>query len=453
METDNICTKIVGNDELVPFDDFDLGHLPEEWRHEELLELIKGAGKLVARVKVTSDSGEDLYSSGLVIKYGGSFAIQTNNKFIENVTMATGCEIEFSFDKEDRNDVIKCVGTGIVETSKMLDKTLVSFEPIPDFLNELNIMDDKYFLPDIETVNQDGVNENATSLIMMSQNKAYLFLPENEDVNKKADVKIRFCDGTVSDLTSNWITFEPIPDELKSNPHHEAYSSCKVLICTTTDGRTVGATTEFFSGHIVLKMLQPVTLEEAKNSVIYFYGDNDNEFLGTGLYFKKSILESARAINGLEINIPKADTSSEHELLARIFDSFWLLSFKPVPNPIQHDMSKRKRSCTLLENDQGGVVVIGHPSGKIKMAAAGKIVRSGVYHDKENGDIGFEVIFEAKTVKQDLVGSLVLCLQTGKIYHLKEVLSANSDEEADMCRAVLGIRLDQLFKVNKPKRD
>ncbi|KAK6183913.1 hypothetical protein SNE40_006483 [Patella caerulea] len=447
--------KIAGNDALVPFEDFDQGHLPEEWRHEELLELIKDAGKLVVRVKVTTESGEDLYSSGLVIKYGGSFAVQTNNKFITNVTMATGCEIEFSYDKEDRNDIIKCVGTGLVETSKLLDKTLVSFEPIPDFLNELNIMDNKYFLPDIETVNKDGVKETATSLIMtsLSQNKAYLFLPENEDVNKKADVKMRFCDGTVSDLTSNWITFEPIPDELKSNPHHDDYSTCKVLICTTVDGRTVGATTEFFSGQIVLEMPQPVTLEEAKNSAIYFYGDNDSEFLGTGLYFKKSILESARAINGLEINIPKADTTPENELLTQIFNSFWLLSFKPIPNPIQHDMSKRKNICKLVENVPGGVVVIGHPNGKRKVAVVGRIVRSGIYHDKENGDIGFEVIFEANSVKQDLVGALVLCLRTGKIYHLKEVLSANSDEEADTCRAVLGIRLDQLFKVNKPKRD
>ncbi|KAK6192138.1 hypothetical protein SNE40_003668 [Patella caerulea] len=412
-DVNTTCQKNPGHEGFIPFTDLSMEHLPEEWRIDKVLEFIKYRAKLVVRLVIIRPDQTKWYGTGYVSKFDGQYVISTNNHVIRNDKEAKRCLIEFNYDSEDRSNVIQCEGTGLLETSELLDKTLISFLPIPRMIQELDLVEDSLFMPDVMAVNQNGTQERSNALTMPYKvnDCPLLAIPHCFDLNKLTDITIPFFDGTRSELASNFIKFQPIPEILMAvNPAGEylAPTATVRMLDDNNQIRTATGTVEKISDQICICLPKPLTEQEAKKCQIQFADGSIST--GIGVYFKNTTLFTAN-IKGLDMDFKHMLNTGGFEALKLATTPFWMVPFKPPPKDVIDHLNLQDElsaHCPIKT-----VVIVGHPHGWRKMVTFGRDL--GINLDLTGGEYRCSVSYTGKTCPGSS-GSPVLYLRSFRCY-------------------------------------
>ncbi|KAK6190775.1 hypothetical protein SNE40_002566 [Patella caerulea] len=372
MEGEANCEKNPGHNGFIPFQDFSMDHLPLVWQEGRVYEYIRSFGERVVRLVVKCDNGSFRYGSGVVEKWEDKYVIATNNHVIENDSQAKRCLIEFNFNSDDRSDVIVCEGTGLLETSKTLDKTLITFLHIPKKIQEIYMVDESLFIPEVVTMDNDGQTYSYQSLTMpyTVNGLPILAMPLRFDLNKMKETSIEFYDGTVSKMASEIIKFEPVPSEIEPrNPNVKDIHPNISVRDINGQVKTMTGNIEYIEGEVFIKLPEAFTDEEAQQCTVTF--PNGSVSKGTGVHFLPTTLATAN-LQGLDINIGKLLTLGIPEIKRFANNPFWNLHFKPTPPGLENQLSIQGTYNTEERRQINTAIAIGHPHGGKKMVTIGR---------------------------------------------------------------------------------
>ncbi|XP_055956045.1 uncharacterized protein LOC130012343 [Patella vulgata] len=409
------CSKNPGHVGFIPFKDFAIDHLSQVWQEERIFEYIRNVGESVVRLIVTGDEGQRNYGSGLVEKWAGQYVIATNHHVIENEKQAKRCIIEFDFNSEDRSDVIVCEGTGLLETSEELDKTLITFQHVPKKIYDLNLVDETLFIPEVASIDENGQSHKYQALVMPNKvnDAGILIMPFTCELNKAKETMVHFHEGTISKLASDVMKFEPIPEELRVGLSNRNLDLKLTVVIADIKGKmkTMTGKIEFIEGEVFIKLPEALTDKEAQQCTVTFPDGSVSK--GTGVHFLPTTLTTAN-LQGLDINLDNLLATGIPAVHVLANKPFWSLAFKPIPRGLEEQLDIQKTNNTQNRRLVHTAIVIGHPHGGRKMVTIGKHLPLGTLECTERG-FRFSICYSCKTCRGSS-GSPVLYLRSCRWY-------------------------------------
>ncbi|KAK6190767.1 hypothetical protein SNE40_002561 [Patella caerulea] len=418
VEGEMDCSKNPGHVGFIPFKDFAIDHLSQIWQEERIFEYIRNIGERVVRLVVKCDDGQCNYGSGLVENWAGQYVIATNHHVIENEKQAKQCLIEFDFNSDDRSDVIVCEGTGLLETSEALDKTLITFQHVPKKIYDLNMVDETLFIPEVASTDENGQTHRYQALILPNKvnDAGILVMPLTCELNKARETMVHFHEGTISKLASDVMKFEPIPREPRlgvglSNQHIGDLKLTVAIADIKGKMKTLTGNIEFIEREVFIKLPEALTNEEAQRCTITFPDGSVSK--GTGVHFLPTTLATAN-LQGLDINLDNLLSTGIPAIHVLANKPFWSLAFKPIPRGLTEQLDIQKRNNTQERRLVHTAIVIGHPHGGRKMVTIGKHLPLGTLERTERG-FRFSIGYSCKTCRGSS-GSPVLYLRSCRWY-------------------------------------
>ncbi|ESO90720.1 hypothetical protein LOTGIDRAFT_233741 [Lottia gigantea] len=233
------CPKNPGHKKFLPYNEFKMHHLPPRYRSEKLYRYLKNVGDSVVRLTVTCEDGSKRFGSGVVWKYRGVLYIYTNNHVVETDFQAKNTVIDFYYDYKNCPDIQYSKGTSLVYTFSGMDKSMITFDPVPKGF-------DHFYMPDsgrcrgIIKVNVDGVEIECRGLTCVHKDKTCVVVrnkPEiswTDDLAKQATAYFREFDerdkiyATFSGVFESneemtFLEFDEVPDMIRDEMTKEEH--------------------------------------------------------------------------------------------------------------------------------------------------------------------------------------------------------------------------------------
>ncbi|KAK6166072.1 hypothetical protein SNE40_022849 [Patella caerulea] len=233
------CDKNPGHHNFIPYDEFELHHLPEHYRTEKLYRYLKDIGNSVVRLTVTCEDGSMRFGSGIVMKYRGKLYIYTNNHVVETDQQAKNCLVEFYYDGEE-SFPIQTRASGLMHTFADTDKSMLILQKIPSGFQHDFMPDSGRCRAVIKTKTNDGTETSVRGLACVHNNIFSIVLRQSSEISwteelvKEASIYFReFDDGEriyakcssilEADTDRVYLTLDPVPDMIKAELEKEQH--------------------------------------------------------------------------------------------------------------------------------------------------------------------------------------------------------------------------------------
>ncbi|ESO91467.1 hypothetical protein LOTGIDRAFT_153911 [Lottia gigantea] len=351
------CHKNPGHSGFIPFKDLTLEDLPEEVRSIETLESVKTRGKYVARLvvdKIRNGRWVKEAGTGYVHSDGKEFCIQTNNHIVKTDEEVKNCTVQFFYDSHDESNVLTCRGVELVYTCPFRDLSYFLFDPVPDFVYQLDVIDPLLSSSSIIIMySNNNIEQYRTELYFKSPKLVY-YTSENLNNPQIEMVFITLDDNTISYLKSSYFKFQSIPSNIQELTRIEIHID-------EDDGnsRVIPGDVVKFSNDYVVNISESIFQDEVKKCRLVWNGEVIAQ--GTRLYFQQ--VKSREFFSDM-------DDDDLEETVQQASPNIWLFDFYPLPKVIEQyneTVNNNTSTCDTL-------CCIGHPHGGIKMVTFGRFI-------------------------------------------------------------------------------